>query len=84
MQEFCFDDNPVTTTVKDEIVAMVNERLENDDVTLLAILHLLAGDMRSCNEEILRVHKEGVVKIINERGGMQALSNSKVAEVAAA
>jgi hypothetical protein len=84
----CPGDSPLTTTVKGEIMVMVNERLESpasyDDATVMAILYLLAGEMRSCNEGTLRVHKEAVVNIITERGGLRALENSVVAEVATA
>jgi hypothetical protein len=88
MQDSCLGDSPLTTTVKGEIMTMVNERFKSqtsyDDATIMAILYLLAGEMRSCDEETLRVHKEGIVNIIAERGGMQALRNNVVAEVAAA
>jgi hypothetical protein len=86
MQESCSDDSSLTTIVKGEVFAMVTERIKTsyDDVTLMVVLHLLAGEMRSCNEETLRAHKEGVVRIVSERGGMQALSNIRVAEATAA
>jgi hypothetical protein len=88
MQDFCPGDSSLTTTVKGEIMTMVNERLKSqtsyDDATIMAILYLLAGEMRSCSEETLRFHKEGVVNIITQRGGMRALRNDVVAEVAAA
>jgi hypothetical protein len=68
---------------------MINERLRVpeirlDDATLMVILHLLAGEMRNCNEKTIRIHMSGVARLIAERGGIEGLANETVAEVATA
>ncbi|KAF1918044.1 hypothetical protein BDU57DRAFT_528530 [Ampelomyces quisqualis] len=88
-QERCSGDSQRTIMVKDETLVMLNERLQNsstyrDDATLMVVLHLMAGEMWSCEEDRLRAYQEGVASTIAERGGMRALENSVVADVAAA
>jgi hypothetical protein len=88
-QERCSGDSQRTIVVKDETLVMLNERLQNsgtclDDATLMVFLHLMAGEMWSCEEDRLRAYQKGLASTIEERGGMRALENSVVADVAAA
>jgi hypothetical protein len=88
-QAGCPGDSKRTALIKSETLSMINERLRVpetrlDDATLMVILHLLAGEMRNCNEKTIRIHMSGVARLIAERGGIEGLANETVAEVAAA
>ncbi|KAF2179054.1 hypothetical protein K469DRAFT_597534, partial [Zopfia rhizophila CBS 207.26] len=82
-------DSKRTALVKTEVIGFINERLRNpatqfEDLTLMVILHLLAGEMWSANEKTLRIHESGVARLIYQRGGMHSLGvNGAIAEVAA-
>jgi hypothetical protein len=89
MRAGCSGDSWRTALVKAETLCMINERLRNpntelEDATLMIILHLLAGEMWSCNEKALRVHESAVARFIFQRGGMRSLENRAVVEIAAA
>lgn len=88
-QACCPGDSKRTALIKSETLSMINQRLRVpgtrlDDATLMVILHLLAGEMRNCNEKTIRIHMSGVARLIAERGGMEGLANETVAEVATA
>lgn len=76
--------------VKNETIGMIKERFANpntqmDDATLTVILHLFAGEMWGCNEQVLRVHERGIAAIISQRGGLGTfIQNRTLAEVAVA
>jgi hypothetical protein len=77
-----------TTADKVRRHVVIKERLHHpvtqfDDTTLMVILHLLAGEMWSCNEKTLRIHESGVARFITQRGGMHTLTDT-LAEVSAA
>jgi predicted hydrolase (HD superfamily) len=88
MKEKHSGDSQRTAMVKEETFAMINERmkdrkLQKDNTTLMAILHLLAGEMWNCDENVLRVHTLGVARFINQRGGLHCLgSDGALADVA--
>lgn len=87
MQEGCSGDSRRTTLVKQESIAMCNKRLLHSnthltDATLVVILHLLAGEMWSCDEKALRIHEGGIGMFIRDRGGLHQLADQAVAEVA--
>ncbi|KAF2464580.1 uncharacterized protein BDR25DRAFT_95732 [Lindgomyces ingoldianus] len=90
MHAGCSGDSKRTVLVKGEVIGWINERLRNaetqfSDLTLTVILHLLAGEMWSCNEKTLRIHESGVARLILQRGGMESLGgNGALGEVAAA
>ncbi|KAF2688893.1 hypothetical protein K458DRAFT_385057 [Lentithecium fluviatile CBS 122367] len=78
-----------TVLLKQEAISYINERLRDsramEDSTLAVIIHVLAGEMWSCNEKTLRIHEEGVARLIAHRGGMSQLGGyGVVAQVAAA
>lgn len=88
MHAGCSGDSKRTVIVKGETISWINERLRNPDTqfhdfTLMVILHLLAGEMWSCNEKTLRIHESGVARLISHRGGMDCLEGA-TAEVSAA
>lgn len=71
-------DSRRTAVVKGEILSWIKGRLAspelmNADSTMIVIIHLLAGEMWSCNERTLRWHEMGVAKLIAQRGGMEVL-----------
>jgi hypothetical protein len=90
MHAGCSGDSKRTVLVKGETIGWINERLRNparqfEDFTLMVILHLLAGEMWSCNEKTLQIHESGVARLIIARGGMDKLGGGgSMAEVAAA
>jgi hypothetical protein len=78
MKEGHSGDSKRTAMVKEETFAMINKRiqdplLQSDDTTLMAILHVLAGEMWGCNENTLTVHIHGVAQFIHQRGGLESL-----------
>ncbi|CAI6327870.1 unnamed protein product [Periconia digitata] len=67
-----------TAVVKGEILSWIKGRLNSaelqaHDSTMIVIVHMLAGEMWSCNEQTLRWHEMGVAKLIAHRGGMDNL-----------
>ncbi|ORY15398.1 hypothetical protein BCR34DRAFT_598383 [Clohesyomyces aquaticus] len=90
MRTGCQGDSKRTMLVKSEIIGYINDflrdtELQFSDMTLLLILHLLAGEMWNCNEKILRIHESGITRLIRQRGGIKSLGgNGAIAEVAAA
>ncbi|KZM25172.1 hypothetical protein ST47_g3671 [Ascochyta rabiei] len=90
MHDRCSGDSTTTALVKAETITMINERLANpvlqpDDTTLIIILHLFAGEMWVCDEEVLRIHENGIATFIIRRGGLPSFAHNKaMAEVAVA
>jgi hypothetical protein len=89
MHAGCSGDTKRTVLVKGEVIGWINQRLRDgaqqfEDSTLMVILHLLVGEMWSCNEKTLRIHESGIARLIAHRGGMEQLGgNGAMAEVAA-
>ncbi|KAF2269056.1 hypothetical protein CC78DRAFT_336276 [Lojkania enalia] len=89
MHAGCSGDSKRTALVKGETISWINERLARtgspyEDFTVMVILHLLAGEMWSCNEKTLRIHEGGLARLITQRGGMQCIGvDGILAEVAA-
>ena len=78
-----------TVLLKQESIGYINERLRDsramDDSTLAIIVQILAGEMWSSNEKTIRIHQEGIARLINYRGGLSQLGGyGTVASVAAA
>lgn len=64
--------------VKEETFAMIKTRLADpklrtENTTLMAILHMLAGEMWGCSPTALQVHLGGVEQFVDQRGGIEAL-----------
>jgi len=81
-------DSRRTALVKGESIGWINEMLtdpiyQNSDLTLIAICHLLSGEIWACNETTLRIHQIGIAKLIMHRGGMDKLQSQATAEVLA-
>jgi hypothetical protein len=92
-QDMCMGihgDSKRTMLVKSEIIGYINDMLRDPEtqfsnMTLMLILHLLAGEMWNCNEKILHIHQSGITKLVSQRGGIEALyPNRAIAEVTAA
>ena len=89
MHAGCSGDSRRTAMVKAETLSMIKQRIRDpgtqlDDATLIVILHLLAGEMWTCNEKTLRIHESAIAKFIAQRGGVEGLRNKAIAEVATA
>ncbi|KAF2711079.1 hypothetical protein K504DRAFT_376174 [Pleomassaria siparia CBS 279.74] len=81
-------DSKRTVLIKKETMGWLNERLrhpveQSEDLTLIAILHLVAGEMWNCNEKTLHIHQSGIARLISHRGGMNQLQNQVTGEFAA-
>jgi hypothetical protein len=71
-------ESTMTALVRDEIMGMLNERVrhaskDNAASTIVIILHLLAGEIWSCDEKMLKCHVSGIVPFIDLYGGMDRL-----------
>ncbi|RMZ67192.1 tachykinin family [Pyrenophora seminiperda CCB06] len=89
MRAGCLGDSTRTTIAKMETMRIASERLARpdtqlDDSTLMVLLHLLVGEVWSCNEKTLRTHLSGIAHFISQRGGMYKLGNPVFAETSAA
>jgi len=88
MHTGCLDDSTRTTIAKMETMRNASERLAQPDTrldnsTLMVLIHLLAGELWSCNEKTLRTHQYGLAYLITQRGGMDGLENPVFAEISA-
>ena len=43
------------------------------DETILAVLHLLNSDIMGCDDRDMRIHQDGLVKMVMQRGGLDKL-----------
>ncbi|KAF2805115.1 uncharacterized protein BDZ99DRAFT_396552 [Mytilinidion resinicola] len=71
-------DSERSTLIKNESIIWINRELSNlatqtTDMTIILILHLLAGELRNCDENVFRIHESGIERIIVQRGGMDKL-----------
>jgi hypothetical protein len=76
-----------TALVKAEILGMIRERLRHPDESsadsiLMIILNLIAGEILSCNEKMLRTHVSGIARFVSQRGGLHRFG--PIAETCAA
>ena len=81
-------DSKRTVMAKAETMNMINERLRHPetqlaDTTLVVILHLLAGEIWNCNENVLRIHQAAVARLITHRGGTDSIPYGFAMESAA-
>jgi hypothetical protein len=82
-------DSKQTVLLKDEIIGMINERLQDattqsSDTTIMVVIHLLVGEISGSNEAALRVHERGIAKLLQHRGGLHRLHNETLAETCVA
>lgn len=80
-------DSRDTVLIKSEVISWINQRLQTpsqqfEDNTLVVILHLMAGEMWSADERTLRIHEQGVARLIGHRGGLGSM-NGVMAAIAA-
>lgn len=57
---------------------MINKSLGDPDLriadsTIIAVLHLLMSEIMGCNDGTMRVHQEGLLKMVRQRGGLGQL-----------
>lgn len=72
------DDSAITTYIKTRVIREINERLQNhstqtDDSTIITIIHLIVSEMGAGTEETFDVHLDGMVRIVEQRGGLHRL-----------
>jgi len=78
-------DSASTLAVRQEVMGLINRNLRQtarkaDDLTIVAVVQLLTGEMMSLTCESLAVHEHGLTAMIMERGGLEQLGgNGRVA-----
>ena len=80
-------DSALTVALKIEVIREINENLvgppdEVNDLTLIAILHVLAAEIVNGDRNALKAHINGLQIIVQERGGLEELGlNGLVASI---
>jgi len=74
-----------TRLVRDETLVMLRLRLqsftrEHAVSTLLVMLHLLGGDMWSCDEPTVRCHERGIEQMIHLCGDLEKTGRAMIAQ----
>ncbi|KAJ4299166.1 hypothetical protein N0V90_004410 [Kalmusia sp. IMI 367209] len=69
------DDTPLTVYAKTKLIRMITENLntQTDDYTIISIVNLLVSEVGGQNEDVFDVHQEGLVRIVQQRGGIANL-----------
>jgi hypothetical protein len=69
------DDTALTIYAKTKLMKMLTDNLNmhTDDFTILSIVHLLVSEIGGQNEDVFDVHQEGLVRIVQQRGGIANL-----------
>lgn len=78
-----------TRLVRDETLVMLRSRQQSFTrkhavSTLLVMLHLMGGEIWSCDEPTVRFHEEGIEQMIHLCGGMDRIGRVIIAQVTAA
>jgi hypothetical protein len=72
------ENTALTVYAKTTALRMIKNSLQGlstqtDDSTILSILYLLISEIGGFDEDVFNVHQEGLVHIVQERGGLQNL-----------
>ncbi|KAK7185682.1 hypothetical protein DPSP01_007445 [Paraphaeosphaeria sporulosa] len=69
------DDTALTIYAKTKLMKTINDNLNThtDDFTILSIVNLLVSEIGGQNEDVFDVHQEGLVRIVQQRGGIANL-----------
>lgn len=68
------DDTPLTIYAKTKLMNMLTQpNIQGDDFTIISIVHLLVSEIGGHNEDVFDVHQEGLVRIVQQRGGITNL-----------
>lgn len=69
------DDTALTIYAKTKLIKMLTDNLNThtDDFTILSIVHLLVSEIGGQDEDVFDVHQEGLVRIVQQRGGIANL-----------
>ena len=69
------DDTSLTIYAKTKLINMLRQPdMQTDDFTSISILHLLICEIGGRNEDVFDMHQEGLVKVVQQKGGIANLS----------
>jgi hypothetical protein len=68
-------------TVRHEVTAMINKsmsdpQMQTADATIVAVLHLLNAEIMGCDDDVMRIHQQGLHAMVQQRGGLNELGVS--------
>lgn len=75
--------------VRHEVTSMINEsmrdpQMQTADATLVAVLQLLTAEIMGCDDDVMRVHQNGLHAMVRQRGGLNELGvNGQLAAITA-
>ena len=56
--------------------SMKDPEMQIADETIIAILHLLNSDIMGCDDRDMRIHQNGLLSMVQQRGGLEKLGVS--------
>lgn len=61
-----------------EVIALINQALKDDqsriaDTTIVAVLQLLNSEIMGCDDQVMRIHQQGLHDMVRQRGGLEEL-----------
>ncbi|CAK4031572.1 Hypothetical predicted protein [Lecanosticta acicola] len=61
-----------------EVISLINHAMNDDkartaDTTIIAVLQLLASEIMGCDDQAMRIHQEGLHRMVRHRGGLDNL-----------
>ncbi|KAF2737435.1 hypothetical protein EJ04DRAFT_533033 [Polyplosphaeria fusca] len=78
VNEGYLEDTALTVYAKTKVLRMIKDSLQGynpqtDDFTIISILYLLISEIGGFDDDVFDVHQEGLVRIIQQRGGINHL-----------
>lgn len=61
-----------------EVIALINQAMNDDqsriaDTTIVAVLQLLNSEIMGCDDQVMRIHQQGLHDMVRQRGGLEKL-----------